>query len=317
MSSASGGEERKGTRRSKVASLRYYLAFQIELIGHHDIEVRGYKLSLPVAALVHSSIEADASLFWDRAFADGTGILSSVPERVPWEQAKAALNRKFLSLMQEVQEAKDTKASLLHPRSITSDNMEHLALRLDVSNNMLSKKNFFAKMVANKLDKDGKPTPCPFYEWFYRCAAMTNKYMQEQWNDGLVDGFCSKDRAEAQLQTSSAPTMLIRFSDVIFGHLKLSCRLADGKIVHYEAEADAMPAGTTIANAIRSNPTFSSISYVFPNEPLARIWEGKDSCREKKASETRSQVYSTWTSLPPDYFASTLILENKPVAAKH
>lgn len=73
MSSASGGEERKGTRRSRVSSLRYYLAFQIELIGHHDIEVRGYKLSLPVAALVHSSIEADASLFWDRAFADGVG----------------------------------------------------------------------------------------------------------------------------------------------------------------------------------------------------------------------------------------------------
>ncbi len=78
-----------------------------------------------------------------------------------------------------------------------------------------------------------------------------------------------------------------------------------------------MPAGTTIANAIRSNPTFSSIAYIFPNEPLARIWEGKNSLRERNASEARSHAYSAWTSLPPDYFASTLILENKPVATKH
>lgn len=88
-------------------------------------------------------------------------------------------------------------------------------------------------------------------------------------------------------------------------------------VVHYEAEADAMPVGTTIANAIRSNPTFSSISYVYPNEPLSRIWEGKEGFRERKVSEARSQVHSAWTSLPPDYFASTLMLENKPVATKH
>lgn len=69
---------------------------------------------------------------------------------------------------------------------MTPENLEHLAHRLDVNNNMLCKKQFFGKMVANKLDKDGKPTPIPFYEWFYRCATMVNKYMQEQWNDGFA-----------------------------------------------------------------------------------------------------------------------------------
>ncbi len=61
----------------QVSSLRYYLAYRVELIGHYGIDVRGYKLSLPVAALVHSSIEAEASLFWNRSFASGVSNLLS------------------------------------------------------------------------------------------------------------------------------------------------------------------------------------------------------------------------------------------------
>jgi hypothetical protein len=46
------------------------MCFQIELAGHF-FELRGYKLSLPLAALVHSSLEAEASLFWNRSFSEG------------------------------------------------------------------------------------------------------------------------------------------------------------------------------------------------------------------------------------------------------
>jgi hypothetical protein len=95
--------------------LRYYLAFKIQtgpflqnsrgIFGQSDIsyvDVSGYKLSLPIAALVHSSLEAEASLFWNRSFSHGTGILTQVPENVPWEQAKVALNLKWGGNIQEV-----------------------------------------------------------------------------------------------------------------------------------------------------------------------------------------------------------------------
>ena len=244
------------------------MQFQIELTGHPYIVVSGYKLSLPVAALVHSSLEAEASLFWNRSFAEGTGILSAVPDNVPWEKVRNALNLKFMSLIQEPQDVKDLAVDPPEPRSLSEENLQHLARRLCVVDNMVHKRNFFNKTVAHKENKsqDGNPIPCVFYEWFYKCGSMVNKYMQEQWNDGLITGFCSKEDSERNLHSVAQPTMLIRFSDMVNGYLKISCKLPDHRIVHYETEAEKMPFGTSIADAIRSNPTFAFIQNIFPNK---------------------------------------------------
>lgn len=176
-------DERKGTRRSKVSSLRYYLAFQvllftfanilsklfqIELTGQHYIEVSGYKLSLPVAALVHSSLEAEASLFWNRSFADGvsrcqnvssyyhaqTGILSAVPDSVPWSRLKRALNLKWGALVQEPQDVKDLTLELPEPRDLSQESLEHLGRRLGISpDGTVHRKCFFNKTMAYKENK--------------------------------------------------------------------------------------------------------------------------------------------------------------------
>jgi len=45
----------------------------------------------------------------------------------------------------------------------------------------------------------------------------------------LIYGFCSKEGAESLLRPVHAPTMLIRFSDMLIGHLKLSCKLPDNR----------------------------------------------------------------------------------------
>lgn len=90
--------------------------------------------------------------------------------------------------------------------------------------------------------------------------------MSVQWNDGCIMGFCSKGRSEEILRATIQPTMLIRFSDLIVGYLKISCRVADNRIVHYETEAEKMPLGTSIADAIRQNPTFFSIQHIYPNK---------------------------------------------------
>lgn len=246
--------------------MRYYLAYKIELTGHPFIVVGGYKLSLPVAALVHSSLEAEASLFWNRSFADGTGILTLVPDIVPWNKVKNALNLKFMSLIQEPQDVRDLAVDLPEPHPLSEQNLDHLARRLCVVDNMVHKKNFFNKTIAHKKSQDGSPVQCVFYEWFYKCGSIVNKYMQKQWNDGLITGFCSKEDSERNLSIAIQPTMLIRFSDMVNGHLKISCKLADHRIVHYETDADEMPDKTSIGDAIRSNPTFALIQNIFPNK---------------------------------------------------
>jgi hypothetical protein len=305
-----GSDERKGTRRSKVSSLRYYLAYQIELTGHHYIEVSGYKLSLPVAALVHSSLEAEASLFWNRSFAEGTGILSVVPDNVSWERVRNALNLKFMSLIQEPQDVKELTVDPPEPRGLSAENLEHLARRLCVVDGMVHKRNFFNKTVAHKENKvqDGSPLPCVFYEWFYKCASMVNTYMQEQWNDGLITGFCSKEDSERNLRSVVQPTMLIRFSDMVIGYLKISCKLPDHRVVHYETEAEKMPIGTSIADAIRSNPTFAFIQNIFPNRRVSLLWQDRE-----RVEETRGENWSL--AMPPGYFDTVYSLESKPVAA--
>jgi hypothetical protein len=305
-----GFEEKKGTRRSKVSSLRYYLAYQIELTGHHYIEVSGYKLSLPVAALVHSSLEAEASLFWNRSFAEGTGILSVVPDNVSWERVRNALNLKFMSLIQEPQDVKELTVDPPEPRALSEENLEHLARRLCVVDGMVHKRNFFNKTVAHKENKvqDGSPVACVFYEWFYKCASMVNKYMQEQWNEGLITGFCSKEDSERNLRSVVQPTMLIRFSDMVIGYLKISCKLPDHRVVHYETEAEKMPIGTSIADAIRCNPTFAYIQNIFPNRRVSLLWQDRE-----RVDETRGEIWNQ--AMPPGYFDTVYSLESKPVAA--
>ncbi|KAI6235462.1 SH2 domain-containing protein [Aphelenchoides besseyi] len=315
-----GLDEKRGTRRSKVSSLRYYLAYQVQTgpflnnFGNYSrvdertyIEVSGYKLSLPVAALVHSSLEADASLFWNRSFAEGTGILSAVPDAVSWEQAKVAINLKWGALIQEPQDVRDLITELPEPRPLSIDNLEHLARRLGVVDGVLHKKNFFNRTVSHK-DKDGAPMPCVFFEWYYKCASVINKYMQEQWNDGIIIGFCSKEQSERILRSTLRPTMLIRFSDMVIGYLKISCKLPDHRVVHYETEAEKMPIGTSIADAIRSNPTFAYIQYIYPNRLLSSLWQHRETQGEKRTA--------SWSSAaPPGYFSTCYALENKPVAA--
>ncbi|CAD5221328.1 unnamed protein product [Bursaphelenchus xylophilus] len=313
-----GFDEKKGTRRSKVSSLRYYLAFHLHIgpflesfLGPSEmVTVNGYKLSLPVAALVHSSLEAEASLFWNRFFAEGTGILSHVPETVTWESAKKALGMKWGALIQEPQDVRDLNVDLPEPVSLSPQNLEHLGRRLEVEDGLLCRKNFFNKTISHKENKDGSPLPCVFFEWFYKCANVVNKYMYEQWQDGLIEGFCSKEQSENALNSVMSPTMLIRFSDMRIGFLKISCKLPGNQIVHYETEADKMPVGTTIADAIYSNPTFSYIKNIYPNRDVSMLWQN----RNKRNNDEK--MHAGWNSaMPPGYFDTVYQLESKPVAA--
>ncbi|CAD5215374.1 unnamed protein product [Bursaphelenchus okinawaensis] len=310
-----GLDEKKGTRRSRVSSLRYYLAFHLNIgpflqgFVANPVSVNGYKLSLPVAAVVHSSLEAEAALFWNRFFSEGTGILSHAPDTVPWDEAKKAFSLKWGALIQEPQDIRDLSVALPEPLSLSERNLEHLAFRLDVEDGFLCRKNFFNKTVSHKENKDGSPLPCAFYEWFYKCANMVNKYMYGQWQEGLIEGFCSKSKSETDLNAATEPTMMIRFSDVRIGFLKISCKLSNHHIVHYETEADKMPVGTSIADAIYSNPTFETIGNIYPNKEVRLLWHNRSNRKEEE------KMHEGWNSaIPPGYFDTVYPLESKPVA---
>lgn len=70
----------------------------------------------------------------------------------------------------------------------------------------------------------------PYYEWFFKLAELLNKHLHllQMWNDGLIFGFCSKDEAESLLNECQRSTLLIRFSDIEFGKIKISTKDRSG-----------------------------------------------------------------------------------------
>lgn len=83
-----------------------------------------------------------------------TGILSSVPDAVPWCRLRRALSLKWGALVQEPQDVKDLTLELPEPMAPTHENLDHLARRLGVSGDgTVHRKCFFNKTVAYKENK--------------------------------------------------------------------------------------------------------------------------------------------------------------------
>lgn len=89
--------------------------------------------------------------------------------------------------------------------------------------------NFMKLPVAEELcQKKGSTAEewklVPYYEWFFKLAELLNKHLLRMWNDGLIYGFCGKDEAEHMLASCPQPTLLVRFSDIEFGKVKVSVK---------------------------------------------------------------------------------------------
>lgn len=56
-----------------------------------------------------------------------------------------------------------------------------------------------------------------FWDWFYAIMKLTRDHLSEPWNENLIVGFISKDRAEKILLQHQPGTFLLRFSDSILG----------------------------------------------------------------------------------------------------
>ncbi|VDN60133.1 unnamed protein product [Dracunculus medinensis] len=236
-------------RRDSVATKRYCLCYNIQLNASHGIELIGKKVSLPFAILVGPKSEVEARLFLERSFANLVRQpLSDVP--------------KFVSC-QEMVDALDMKISVLQDK-------KHLLIRLNPDRDGEINLENFTKLAVcqeysiKKVSNEGEWKLLPFSEWFFKTAEIINKYLYQLWFEGLVYGFCGKDEAEELLRSLPYSCLLIRFSDVEYGKIKVSVRYRNGVIQHHwynHADLSARP----LQKELLTNHKFSEVDYIYPN----------------------------------------------------
>ena len=75
-----------------------------------------------------------------------------------------------------------------------------------------------------QFNKESIREDCSFslWEWFFGIAELTRKHLADQWAEGLVAGFLSKERARERLLASAPGTFLIRFSESELGALTVA-----------------------------------------------------------------------------------------------
>ncbi|KAI6226294.1 Signal transducer and activator of transcription b [Aphelenchoides fujianensis] len=279
-------------KRPFVVGKRYCLCYGIRLNAKYGIELIGKKISLPFALLVAPNAQADAVLFLERSFADLVRKpLSKTPTAmvVSWAEMADALEMSFQSFLKPPQKANEPP-SVVKPRAFEENMKHHLIQRLEPdSNGQIKLENFTQLMVAEKyrLKKRSQTERewqlVPFYEWFFKTAEMINKHMRDMWNNGLIVGFCAKEKAKQMLRACPYSTLLVRFSDFEFGRLKVSVKNQSGAIQHcwYEQkDLEARP----LKRELLTNRNYSNVEFIFPDYPLRESLGGvqrSNSCAQK------------------------------------
>ncbi|VDN07474.1 unnamed protein product [Thelazia callipaeda] len=226
-------------RRDSVATKRYCLCYNIQMQASHGITLVGKKVSLPFAILVGPKSDVEARLFLERSFADLVKRpLSEMPQSVHFSKMAEALEMKFQAIVETAQKPTD-EPLIIQPRMFTSKEKEHIILRLKpTADGQIVLENFLKLAVCQeyttkRASSEGEWKLVAFFDWFFKIAEIINKYLYQMWTDGLIYGFCGKDEAENLLRMCSRSCLLIRFSDVEYGKIKISVRYRNGGLYTY------------------------------------------------------------------------------------
>ncbi len=188
-----------------VMDEKFALLFQSSFaVGHGDLVLSLWALSLPVVVIVHGSQEPQswATITWDNAFAEIGRIPFIVPGIVPWNRLAEALNTKF-------------RAST--DRQLSPENLHFLAEKIF---NMQIPAPISDDYQVNWSQFCKEPLPertFSFWEWFYAAMKLIREHLRGPWNDGSVIGFIDKRTAENVLLKCARGTFLLRFSDSVSG----------------------------------------------------------------------------------------------------
>lgn len=187
-------------------ALRFSSSFKIG-----DLHVEIQTLSLPVVVISNNSQELQAltTIFWDNSFAAMDRSSFVVPEQVTWNQLAEALNKIFVSY---------------NHRGLTQDNLHFLAEKFFNGPVPRPVPEHFT-VSWSSFGKENLPNrQFSFGHWFYSALRLTKDHLRGPWEDGLVEGFISKNVIEDRLQRSAYGTFMLRFSDSELGELEFSKR---------------------------------------------------------------------------------------------
>uniref|UniRef100_A0A0N5AEK2 SH2 domain-containing protein n=1 Tax=Syphacia muris TaxID=451379 RepID=A0A0N5AEK2_9BILA len=274
-------------RRDSVATKRYCLCYNIQLKASHGITLVGKKVSLPFAILVGPKTDVEARLFLERSFADLVRKpLSDIPEVVTYSEMADALEMKFQAIVETPQRSTDGM-TLTAPRVLTDQDKEHIILRLKpnvdgtIHLERFLKQPVCQEYITKKSSTDGEWKLVAFFDWFFKLGEIVNKYLYQMWNDGLIYGFCGKDDAEALLRQCSRPTLLIRFSDVEYGKIKISVLHNGGVLQHHWYDYTDLNA-RSLQNELLTNHTFSDVEFIYPSINLEVALGGRQKPRNNR-----------------------------------
>jgi len=211
--------EKKGTE--SVMEEKFSVCFWTDFtVGELNFQV--FTLSLPVVVIVHGNQEpqALATITWDNAFAEWGRRPFVVPDKVSWLQMAEALNMKWTSAVGS-------------NRGLTQDNFYFLATKVFRNPNLGQDDS--KNLVISWSQFCREPLPdrnFTFWEWFYRVMNLTSQHMRGPWNEGLIMGFVSKQKAEELLTAPGCThgTFLLRYSDSELGGITIAYVRQDGMV---------------------------------------------------------------------------------------
>ncbi|XP_065195187.1 signal transducer and activator of transcription 5B-like [Sycon ciliatum] len=161
-------------------------------------------ISLPVVVVVHvnQSPAAEATIMWDNAFSVPGRDPFLVPDAVCWHRMAHALSLRFESINQRG--LSDSLLSVVFSKVFPGQAED------------LSTSFSWAKLYKEPLPSRS----FTFWEWFYGTCDLVKRHLQQQWQDGLIAGFVSRQQAEDMLLSEPLhDNFILRFSDSEVGGL--------------------------------------------------------------------------------------------------
>ncbi|KAL9967332.1 hypothetical protein ACROYT_G025534 [Oculina patagonica] len=188
-----GGKNKEVVTEEKSALL---LTTQINL-GKEQFNIQ--VISVPVVVTVHGNqqCEAEATVFWENAFAEKERKLFDVPDQVEWTRLADALNKRWI--LNNVRE--------LSPESIAYIGRKLFPGKIEggMDNALVTRQMFY----RDHLDK----RTFSFWKWFFGALDVVSKRLLDEWKDGRVAGFVGKNVAHDMLRGCNPGTFLLRFSE--------------------------------------------------------------------------------------------------------
>ncbi|CAI5451405.1 unnamed protein product [Caenorhabditis angaria] len=271
-------------RRDSVATKRYCLCYNIQLQTNCGIELIGKKVSLPFAVLVGPKSDVEAKLFLERSFADLVRHpLSDIPTHISCAEMADALEMKFQAIVETPIKNTDGP-SIVQPKKFTMQAKQHLVTRLKPDQQgFLVLDNFMRLPVSEEFQQKktangGEWKLVPFYDWFFKLAEITNKYLYSMWYDGLIFGFCSKEDSENILRCCSRSVLLVRFSDIEYAKIKISTKHRNGEIRHHWYEHSDLNA-RSLSSELLTNHKFADVDLIYPDIDLEVALGGREKPR--------------------------------------